>query len=149
MRALAILALLAIALLGCKEDSTTPYLEFSGGGFIFNYRNAEAFYGFVATPLRKLPEGSVIEVHFEVPGSAVPYVISEKSVPGMMQYSFKTGQLAGIEKGHPYKAIMRLLSGPGGTELARYEKDFHTDVEQATLPSKPLVVGPGYTPNPN
>jgi hypothetical protein len=148
MRKSAIVALLALALLGCEEDSTKPYLEFSGGGFIFNYRNADAFYGFVATPLRSLPEGSVIEVQFEVPGSATPYVLNEKSVPGMMQYSFKTEQLSGIEKGHPYKVIMRLLSGPGGNELARYEKNFHTDVEQASLPAKPLVVGPGYAPNP-
>ena len=149
MRPSAIVLLLALVLLGCNEDSSKPYLEFSGGGFIFNYRNAEAFYGFVATPLRSLPDGSVIEVQFEVPGSAAPYVISEKAVPGMMQYSFKTGQLAGIEKGHPYKVVMRVLSGPGGNELARYEKSFHTDVAQASLPSKPLVIGPGYTPNPD
>jgi hypothetical protein len=148
MRKLAIVAFLALALLGCEDESTKPYLEFSGGGFIFNYRNAEAFYGFVATPLRSLPEGSVIEVQFEVPGTGTPYVLNEKSVPGMMQYSFKTEQLSGIEKGHPYKVVMRLLSGPGGNELARYEKSFHTDVEQASLPAKPLVVGPGYTPNP-
>jgi hypothetical protein len=149
MRNLALLAFLAMALLGCKDDASKPYLEFSGGGFIFNYRNAEAFYGFVATPLRSLPEDSVIEAQFEVPGSTMPYVITEKSVPGMMQYSFKTEQLSGIEKGHPYKVVMRLLSGPGGNELARYEKSFHTDVEQASLPSKPLVVGPGYAPNPD
>jgi hypothetical protein len=148
MRKSAIVALLALALLGCEEDSTKPYLEFSGGGFIFNYRNADAFYGFVATPLRSLPEGSVIEVQFEIPGTGTPYVLNEKAVPGMMQYSFKTEQLSGIEKGHPYKVVMRLLSGPGGNELARYEKSFHTDVEQASLPAKPLVVGPGYAPNP-
>ena len=149
MRNLALLAFLVMALLGCKDDPNKPYLEFSGGGFIFNYRNAEAFYGFVATPLRSLPDGSVIEAQFEVPGSTTPYVITEKSVPGMLQYSFKTEQLSGIEKGHPYKVVMRLLSGPGGNEVARYEKSFHTDVEQASLPSKPLVVGPGYTPNPD
>ena len=36
-----------------------------------------------------------------------------------------------------------------GKELARYERSFHTDVDQASLPSKPLVVGPGYEPNPD
>lgn len=149
MRVMALIAFVAIALMGCKEDPSAPYLEFAGGGFIFNYRTAEAFYGFVAKPLRSLPEGSVIQVEFEVPGSAAPFVITEKVVPGMLQFSFRTPELSGIEKGHPYKAVMRLLAEPSGKELARYEKSFHTDVEQASLPSKPLVVGPGYTPNPD
>ena len=70
-----------LALMGCKEDPNAPYLEFAGGGFIFNYRNAEAFYGFVAKPLRSLPEGSVIEAQFEVPNSATPYVITQNPCP--------------------------------------------------------------------
>ncbi len=59
----------ALLLAACGEDANAPYLSFAGGGFIFNYRNAEAFYGFVAKPLRTLPEGGVIEAQFEVPGS--------------------------------------------------------------------------------
>jgi len=31
------------ALTGCREDEDATYLECSGGGFIFNYRNAEVF----------------------------------------------------------------------------------------------------------
>jgi len=135
--------------MGCKEDPNSPYLEFTGGGFIFNYRNAQAFYGFVAKPLRTLPEGSVIEAQFEIPHSSTPYVTSEKTHPGLMQFSFRTPELTGIEKGHPYKVVMRLLAGPTGPEIARYEKTFHSDVDQASLPSKPLVVGPGYQTNPN
>jgi hypothetical protein len=138
---------LALSLAACGEDASAPYLEFAGGGFIFNYRNAEAFYGFVARPLRTLPEGSVIEARLEMPGAAEPFVTSEKAVPGQLQYSFKTPFLTGIEKDHEYKAVMRLLDG-SGKELARYERSFHTDVDQARLPSKPLVVGPGYQRNP-
>src|SRR3954471_10740191 len=89
----------ALLLAGCGEDVSKPYLDFAGGGFIFNYRNAEAFYGFVAKPLRRLPEGGVIEARFDIPGSAEPYVATEKVVPGQMQYSFKTPFLTGIEKG--------------------------------------------------
>ena len=55
----------------------------------------------------------------------------------------------GVEKGHPYKAIMRLLASPSGPEIAHYERSFQSDFEQAGLPEKPLVVGPGYQPNPN
>src|SRR3954454_23317471 len=138
----------AITLSACGEDASSPYLDFAGGGFIFNYRNAEAFYGFVAKPLRRLPEGGVIEARFDIPGSAEPYVATEKVVPGQMQYSLKTPFLTGIEKGREYKAVMRLLDS-SGKELARYEHTFHTDVDQSTMPSKPLVVGPGYQTNPD
>jgi hypothetical protein len=149
MRHLAWLVIVLCALTGCKEDPNAPYLEFAGGGFIFNYRNAEAFYGFVAKPLRSLPEGSVIETQFEVPLTSTPYVVTEEVKPGTLQFSFRTPDLNGIEKGHPYKAVMRLLASPSGPEIARYERTFQTDVEQANLPSKPLVVGPGYQINPN
>jgi len=149
MRHFSWLLVVVLALMGCKEDTNAPYLEFAGGGFIFNYRNAEAFYGFVARPLRSLPDGSVIEAQFDIPNSSTPYVVTENVKPGMLQFSFRTPDLKGVEKGHPYKAVMRLLASPSGPELARYERSFHTDVEQASLPQKPLVIGPGYQTNPN
>jgi hypothetical protein len=139
---------LSLTLAACGEEASSPYLEFAGGGFIFNYRNAEAFYGFVARPLRALPEGAVIEARLDMPAGAPPFVTAEKVVPGRLQYSFKTPSLTGIEKGREYKAVIRLIDGATGKELARYERSFHTDVDQASLPSKPLVVGPGYQRNP-
>jgi hypothetical protein len=145
---LSMLALaMGLTLAGCGEDPSAPYLEFAGGGFIFNYRNAEAFYGFVAKPLRTLPEGGVIEATLDMPNGAKPFVATEKVVPGQLQYSFKTPFLTGVQKGHEYKAVMRVIDS-SGKQLARYERTFHTDVDQATLPSKPLVVGPGYQQNP-
>jgi hypothetical protein len=138
---------MTLSLAACGEDPASPYLEFAGGGFIFNYRNAQAFYGFVARPLRTLPEGAVIEARLDMPQGAEPFVATEKVVPGQMQYSFKTPFLTGIEKGHDYKAVVRLID-PAGKELARYERSFRTDVDQASLPSQPLVVGPGYQQNP-
>ena len=93
---------------------------------------------------RRLPLGAVHVANLD---DVEPFVTKENVVPGQLQYSFKTPFLTGIEKGHEYKAVMRLLD-PAGKELARYERTFHTDVDQASLPSKPLVVGPGYAPNP-
>lgn len=138
----------ALLLAGCGEDPNAPYLSFAGGGFVFNYRNAEAFYGFVAKPLRTLPEGGVIEAQFEVPGSAEPAIVTEKVVKGQVQYTFKSPNLTGIQAKHDYKAVMRLLDAQG-KEIARYEQNFHTDVDQSTLPNQPLVVGPGYEKNPD
>lgn len=142
---LLLMALLFLA--GCEDEQAKPYLEFQGGGFVFNYRNAEAFYGFVAKPNRPMPEGAVIEVSFEVPGFPDKYVIREPARPGQLQYMFRTPPLHGIEKDHDYQAMMRVLN-QGGAELAQYKKAFRSDVDQASLPDKPLVIGPGYTPNP-
>ncbi len=146
MRKIAFLVL-AFLLAGCGEDPDAPYLAFAGGGFVFNYRNAEAFYGFVAKPLRTLPEGGVIEAQFEVPGNPQPVIVREKVVKGQIQYTFKSPNLIGIEPGRDYKAAMRLIDAQG-QEIARYEQNFHTNVDQATLPDQPLVVGPGYQKNP-
>ncbi|MFZ5675768.1 MAG: hypothetical protein ACOZAM_22650 [Pseudomonadota bacterium] len=144
-----ILGLLAALLLtACGEDPNAPYLSFAGGGFVFNYRNAEAFYGFVAKPLRTLPEGGTIEAQFEVPGSPEPAKVTEKIVTGQVQYAFKSPGLTGIQPKRDYKAVMRLLDSQG-KEVARYEQNFHTDVDQSTLPNQPLVVGPGYEKNPD
>jgi hypothetical protein len=143
-----ILLSLSLLLAGCGEDPNAPYLSFAGGGFIFNYRNAEAFYGFVAKPVRTLPEGAVIEAQLEVPGSPEPAVIREKVVQGKVQYSFKSPNLRGIVPKHGYKAVMRLINAEG-KEIARYERSFRTDVDQSTLPDQPLVVGPGYQINPD
>ena len=142
-----ILLTLALFLSGCGEDPNSPYLSFAGGGFVFNYRNAEAFYGFVAKPLRTLPEGGVIEAQFEVPGSPEPVITQEKVIPGKVQYKFKTPNLTGIVAKHDYKTVMRLIDAQG-KEIARYEHKFHSDVDQAAMPDKPLVVGPGYQKNP-
>ena len=148
MRHLAWLVVMICALAGCKEDQNAPYLEFAGGGFIFNYRNAEAFYGFVAKPVRSLPEGSVIEAQFEVPHSPTPYIVTQDVKPGVLQFTFRTEDLRGIEKDRPYKAVMRLLASPSGPEIARYERTFKSDVAQSGLPDRPLVIGPGYQANP-
>ena len=142
-----ILLTLALFLWGCgEEDPNSPYLSFAGGGFVFNYRNAQAFYGFVAKPLRALPEGGVIEAQFEVPGSTEPAISQEKVIQGKVQYKFMTPYLTGIEA-RDYRAVMRLIDAEG-KEIARYEHKFHSDVDQASLPDKPLVVGPGYQKNP-
>ena len=138
--------LAALGLAGCGDDSAAPYLEYAGGGFVFNYRTANHYYGFVVRQKKPLPEGGKLEVHFELPGGG-----EEKSVetvlPGRFQYKFQTGDIDGIEANHPYKAVLVLFDA-GGREVERLEHSFKTDVDQSSLPTKPLVVGPGYEPNP-
>jgi hypothetical protein len=147
MRRIVSILAAAFLLTACEEDANQPYLAFAGGGFVFNYRNADHYYGFVAKPLKPLPEGAVVEAQFEVPGDASPFVAREKAEFGRLQYMFRTPPLHGIVKDKKYEATLRVVSAEG-KELARYSRTYQTDVDQASLPDKPLTVGPGYTPNP-
>lgn len=151
MRALSLLTVIALALTvaGCNESDTKPYLKFAGGGFIFNYRVGQAFYGFVAKPLKAIPKGAVLEARFEVPGSDRPYIQRQPAQDGMLRYSFRTPPLHGIVKNHKYRAELRILAPDGGKVLAGYTQTYYTNVDQRSLPDKPLVLGPGYTPNPD
>ena len=134
---------LAMLLAACGDDAAKPYVEFVGGGFIFNYRTANHYYGFVVRQKKPLPEGSRLEARFEVPGGP-EQVVEQQARSGQLQYVFQTGDLQGIVKGHPYKASLRLLDGATGAEIAKYETSFKTEVDQSALPEEPLVVGPGY-----
>jgi hypothetical protein len=131
-------------LLGCKDDVSTPYVEFVGGGFIFNYRTANHYYGFVVRQKKPLPDGSRLEARFEVPGSEHEQVVEQPMRHGQLQYVFQTGDLDDIVKDHPYKATLRILDGTTGAVIAKYETTFKTAVDQLALPQSPLVVGPGY-----
>jgi hypothetical protein len=150
MRIAALTASLAAALVlaACNEPDDRPYLSFAGGGFVFNYRIGQAFYGFVAQPKKPMPEGAMIEARFEIPGSEAPFVERRPTTAGMLRYTFRTPPLKGIVKDHKYRVELRVIASGSDEVLASYVNSYHTDVNQASLPDKPLVLGPGYTPNP-
>ena len=137
------LLLLMPLLWACGGEDTRPYLEFAGGGFVFNYRTANHYYGFVVRQARPLPEGARLKVIFELP-SGKTEVQEEPAVPGRLQYKFQTADLEDIVAGHPYEATLLVLDGATAKELFRLSHSFKTDVDQSKLPNKPLVVGPGY-----
>jgi len=136
-----------LLLIGCDGDKG-PYLSFAGGGFVFNYRIAEVYYGFVLKPERKLPEGSVIEARFEDPAGGPDIVIAAPARSGQLQYMFRTPAVKGVRKDKDYRVEVRLLDKPQGTALASMSRSFRSTADQSELPDKPLVVWPGYTPNP-
>src|SRR5690606_40787351 len=61
-----------------EDPSDKPYLKILGGGFMFNYREAEVFYGFTALVERPLASGSIIEAEFENPGGGESLVVFER-----------------------------------------------------------------------
>ena len=128
---------------GCSGGDSPPFLVYAGGGFVFNYRTANHFYGFVVKQTKPLPQGSKLRVSFEIPGGKQE-VQEVATVAGRLQYKFQTGDLDGIEAGHAYHAILTLLDAKTGLELDRLDMTFKTEADQSKLPQKPLVVGPGY-----
>ena len=142
-----VLGLLAPLLWACGDDPNRPYLEYAGGGFVFNYRTANHFYGFVVRQLKPLPEGARLKVIFEVPGGKTE-IHEEPATPGRLQYKFQTSDLDGIISGHTYAATLLVLDGATGKELGRLTRSFKTDIDQSKLPGRPLVTGPGYEPAP-
>ncbi len=141
-------AFLALTLAACQEASGPLFAK--GGGFIFNYRVAEAFAGIVvgAAPGRTLPAGSSIEVTFENPAGGDPIVLTQAvATPPQVSYSFHTPPLTGIRADRDYAVTVRLIAADG-SEIEKIEKAFRSEIDQTVLPDAPLTVGPGYTPNP-
>lgn len=140
-----ILALAAIS--GCSSEETGPYFKIAGGGFIFNYRIAEATAGVVVTPERTLPAGGSFEATFENPAGGAPFVMSEKVSPTRKRYDFTTPPLSGVKTKTDYLMTVRLLDA-AGNEIGTAEKPLRSDLDQTVLPDRPLTVGPGYARNP-
>lgn len=147
-RRAALLLLLPAVLAAACSSEDKPYLQVQGGGIVFNYRIAQLTYGLVVRQLRPLPDGSVIEASFDLPGSAEKYVTVTPARAGTLQYSFESKPLSGARKGDKLTIRLRLLKQEKGEEIMRLERSFTVDIDQSSLPQKPLVTGPGYEPAP-
>jgi hypothetical protein len=134
----------------CSEegDPSAPYVEFTGGGFIFNYRLAEAYYGFVVKVLRPIPAGTLLQARFENPSGAEPLLVERIARPGMVSVSFETPPLQGVQANRDYQVELRLIEPESGVLLAEYRKAFQSTLDQDVLPKQPLTIGPGYQRNP-
>jgi hypothetical protein len=119
------------------------YLEFLGGGFVMNYRLAEAEYGFVVKRLRRIPEGTIVEARLENPAGGAPFVLRQATSWDQLEYVFRSPPVRGVKAGREYRVEVRLVR-PGGSVLASYARTFHSDVDQDVLPERAPVVGPGY-----
>jgi hypothetical protein len=138
------LILALIPLLGaCADDR--PYLEIGGGGFIFNYRNAQAHYGIILYPRKNPPAGAVIEATFDNPAGGGPIVL-RREARGGGRIDFQTPPVTGVKKDTPYHVLV-VLRAADGAELQRLERDFVSELDQTILPERPLAIGPGYQQN--
>ena len=138
------LVVAALFLVGCTGSG--DYLAVAGGGFVFNYRIAEATYGIALKPMREIPANAVIEARFDNPAGGDPLVVRKEGPFNPTRITFATPPLTGVEKGKSYKAVVVLSDGEG-TTLQTIEKAFVSDLDQSVLPERPLAIGPGYQKN--
>lgn len=127
-----------------EPQGEKPYLVISGGGFIFNYRNAEAFYGFSSEVVRPLANGSIIEATFENPAGGQPFVKEERVSAMTNSYSLRTPALHGVAAHHPYKVSIRVYDRLRKDLLWETERTYSSQLSDDVLPKHPLTLGPGY-----
>jgi hypothetical protein len=144
--AVAVLALTALLFAGCDTDKGPP-IAIEGGGFIFNYRIAEVFYGVSVKPLRKLQPGTMLEAEFDDPAGGPPIRVSEPITGGKLAYALRTPPLSGVKADRDYRVVV-VAKSADGKEIGRAERLFRSSIDQEVNPEKPLTIGPGYTPNP-
>ena len=118
----------------------------AGGGFVFNYRIAEATYGVALKPMRELPADGVIEGTFENPAGGEPIVVREEGPFNPTRIALQTPPLQGVVAKRPYKVSVVLTDGKGEV-LQRIDKTYASELDQSALPGKPLAIGPGYQKN--
>ncbi|MCP3055442.1 hypothetical protein [Aurantimonas marianensis] len=141
--------LLAIGLATRENVADKPYLTIAGSGFIFNYRVADAYYGFTAIVEKPVRNYSRIEASFEDPAGGPPFLVSAKLTPRSKRYGLRSPPLSGIEKDKPYRVTVRLVQNGDGAVLFEDAFTVASQISGAVVPPAPLTIGPGYARNPD
>lgn len=145
---LALLAiLLAVGWMTREDPDTKPYLRITGGGFMFNYRVADVYYGFTAVVDRPLPTGSIIEAAFEDPAGGADHVVRTRVGTGTNHYSLRSPPVLGVEADKPYRVAIRVLDRTEAEILWTHDLAFRSRISDTVVPHEPLTVGPGYARN--
>lgn len=142
-----LLAAVILALAGCQRDDIEKPLVISGKVFIFNYRVAQATAVITLARNGALPDESYVETTFENPAGGAPHVTRAKIFPFWKKVTVESPPMRCIAKDRPYAVSMRIVDA-SGRELQMIETTIVSSQDQSILPSKPLVVGPVYTKNP-
>ncbi|WP_436637987.1 hypothetical protein [Microbaculum sp. FT89] len=147
LRRLAILIGLAVSLAAC-EETTGDYVTVTGGGFLFNYRLAEATYGLVATARRTVPPGTVFIADFENPEGGPPLTVELVSREKQRRFALNSPPIKNVVADTPYTVTLTLKT-PEGAVIETHETTYTSKIGSSVLPEKPLTIGPGYTKNPD
>jgi len=148
-RAFALAFVLAgTAVLGaCRDSGRDALFEISGRLVVFNYREATLTYLVTLNPLKPVGEGQSAVTTMDNPAGGAPLVFAKKLFPGQAKVTIESPPLECVVKDRPYKVSIR-IEGPDTAVLQDIETTMVSAQDQSMLPDRPLVVGPGYQPNP-
>jgi hypothetical protein len=135
-------------LVACGDNQKSKnYVQFLGGGLTFNYRYSKATMVVVIRRVSPMKEGSKFVVLFEIPGETSPQRIEVANNPDALDFKFESKALTGIKKDVPLHVSI-LAIDEKGAQLDEIKKQFVSDIDQDSLPNKPLMDPnkPGYVP---
>lgn len=141
-------ALFAAGWLTRNDPADQPAIVIAGGGFVFNYREAEAYLGFQAQVMRPLPAGSILEARFEDPAGGDDHVVWERLSARTRLYALRSPPLSEIKAHRPYQVAIRVLDRTRSDVVFETMRSYQSTVSSAALPERPLTIGPGYHRNP-
>jgi hypothetical protein len=145
---LAVLLVGGLALSACRDTGGEgDFFQISGKVFVFNYRVATATYLVNLVPLQPMREGETAVASFENPAGGEAIVVRQKIWPKLEKTTIESPPLRCVVKDTPYAVTIR-IEGSDGTVKQTIETTMTSSENQDLLPDLPLVVGPGYTPNP-
>ncbi|WP_417412993.1 hypothetical protein [Hoeflea sp.] len=143
-----VILLFGIGWLTREDPAQKPYVRVAGGGFIYNYREADVYYGFTAHVLKPVPIWSWLIADFEDPGGGPPLTVETRLHARSVRYGVRSPSLRGVKAGKPYRVSIRLYDRTRSELLWSAEKEFTSQIDDTVVPDKPLTIGPGYFPNP-
>jgi hypothetical protein len=138
----------ALTLVGCGDNQKPKkYLQLMGGGLTFNYRYSKATMVVVVRRVSPIAEGGKFVALFEIPGQAIPDRVEVLNNPNTLTFKLESKTLKGIKKGVPLHVTVWAINEKG-VQLDEVKTQFVSDVDQDTLPTKPLMDPntPGYVP---
>lgn len=144
---LASIVAVALALGACRDTGRDALFEITGRLVVFNYREAVLTYVVTLKPLKPIEAGEVAVTTMDNPAGGAPLTFRQKLFPGHTKVTVESPPLECVVKDRPYKVAIR-IQGSDGALLQLIETTMVSSQDQDVLPDRPLVVGPGYTPNP-
>jgi hypothetical protein len=144
MKALVIIPALAALLFaaGCQRKAE-DYITINGKVFIFNIRNARAFYMLTLNRLPITPDDAVVVAEFENPAGGPPLVKEQKVFPKMTRIDLQSPDIDCVVTDKPYKIHIVLKSAEGDT-LQTIDTTLNSTLDSTMLPASALVEGPAY-----
>lgn len=143
-----VIVLVAVGWVMRDDPAEKPYIGIAGGGFIYNYREADVYYGFTANVLKPLPVGTWMIADFEDPAGGPPLSVETRLHARSVRYGVRSPSVRGVKAGKPYHVTIRLYDYTRTKLIWAAEKDFVSQIDDTVVPDQPLTIGPGYFPNP-